>query len=268
MDPTICFSSDFGLSDTWVGVCHAVIHQACPRAFVVDLSHQIPPFDVRSGAVLAAQGAYQLPDALHLVVVDPGVGGARRDLCLVTGTGTRLVGPDNGVLVPAALRTGGVAEAYSLAGRPLDDSAILATFHARDVLAPAVAALACGASPSDLGDSVPVESLAAAPFGPARCEGEFLLGEVLGSDRFGSLRTSISSDDVRAGNFDGHTVQLSIGHVSLNVPFGRTFEDVGPGELVALVDSSGWLSLAENQGSAMERLGVEPGVHVRVRVLD
>ena len=266
MGATICFSSDFGLGDTWVGVCRAVIHDACPDAYVVDLSHQIPPYDVRSGSVLAAQGAYQLPQALHLVVVDPGVGGQRRDLCVVSGAGTRLVGPDNGVLVPAAVRTGGIAEAYELRARDTGREP-LATFHARDVLAPAIAALACGEAPRDLGAAVPIESLAPAPFEIARVEGTFLIGEVLGPDHFGSLRTSITSDDVDAAGAKDGTLEVSIGHVSLAIPFRSTFEDVPTGDLVALLDSSGWLTLAQNRGSAVERLGVEPGAHVRVRVL-
>ena len=91
MQNIICFVSDFGLEDTWVGVCHAVIHRACPLARVVDLAHQIPPFDIRKGAAVAAAGVHQLPDAIHLVVVDPGVGGGRADLVLVTERGTRLV---------------------------------------------------------------------------------------------------------------------------------------------------------------------------------
>jgi len=268
MGTVICFSSDFGLSDTWVGVCHAVMYERCPDARVVDLDHQIPPFDIRAGAVLAAEGVYQLPNAVHLVVVDPGVGGDRRDLCIVSKSGTLLVGPDNGVLVPAALRAGGVDEVYSISTAGPDRSGAQPTFHARDVLAPAAAALACGSAPAELGERVLPESLAPAPFGAARVEGEYLVGEVLGADRFGSLRTSITADDVDRHGLAGSGLEISVGHVRLTLAFGRTFADVSPGDLVALVDSSGWLTLAENQGSAVDRLGVEPGIHIRVRPAD
>ena len=122
MQQIIAFASDFGLEDTWVGVCHAIILRACPMAQVVDLGHQLPPFDIRKAAATAAAGVYQLPDAIHLIVVDPGVGGGRRDLCIVTKNGTRLIGPDNGVLIPAALRAGGIESAFALDSAKVDFS--------------------------------------------------------------------------------------------------------------------------------------------------
>ena len=265
LEPIICFSSDFGVSDTWVGVCHAAIHRVCPAAMVVDLGHDTAPYDIRAGAVLAASGAHQLADAIHLVVVDPGVGGLRRDICIVARTGTRLVGPDNGVLMPAATRAGGVAMVYAIDSAAVGSGAPLPTFHARDVLAPAAAAMACGAEPSSLGERIDPASLAPPPFPPARQEGEYVLGEVLAADRFGSLRTSISLEDLERFGLDSPELEFSIGHVALTLPLASTFADVGPGELVALVDSSGWLTLAENKGSAEERLGLEPGANVRVR---
>jgi len=267
MQSIIAFISDFGLEDTWVGVCHAVIYSRCPETRIVDLAHQIRPFDIWKAAVTAAAGVFQLPDAIHLVVVDPGVGNGRKDLCLTTQHGTRLVGPDNGVLIPAAMRSGGVAEAYVLDPQPPIGSTLLATFHARDVLAPAAAALACGVAPSELGEKVDVAALSAAPFGPAHPEGDYLVAQVLESDRFGSIRTSVTAEDVEAHHLSGQALEMSIGHVRLSVPFGRTFSDVPEGDLVALVDSSGWLTLAENTGSAFERLGVEPGTHVRLRAV-
>ena len=268
MQPIIGFVSDFGLEDTWVGVCHAVIHQRCPEARIVDLAHQIPPYDVWKAAVVAAAGVFQLPDAIHLVVVDPGVGGARRGLCIITQRGTRMIGPDNGVLLPAAERSGGVAEAYALDSRTLGVERPLATFHGRDVLAPAAAALACGTPASDMGEKLEHGSWSPAPFAPAHVEGEYLAAEVLESDRFGSIRMSATAEDVEALHLAGCTLEMSIGHARLTVPLAKTFSDVPEGDLVAVVDSSGWLTLAENTGSAYERLGVEPGTHVRMRRLD
>ena len=267
VQPIICFVSDFGLDDTWTGVCHAVIHRACPEARIVDLAHQIEPFDIRKGAAVAAAGVHQLPDAIHLVVVDPGVGGKRRDLCVVTRAGTLLVGPDNGVLIPAALRAGGIAAAYSIDSAALGTPEPLGTFHARDVFAPAAAALACGVEPAALGEPVDAATLAEGPFPLAHWEGDHLVAEVVERDRFGSLRTSITDEDVDARGMRGATLEIVVGHAVLSVPFGRSFSDVPRGELVALVDSSGWLTLAENAGSAFERFGVEPGTRVRVRAL-
>lgn len=268
MGSVIGFVSDFGLDDTWVGVCHAVIHETCPDAHVVDLAHHIPPYDTWQAAVTAAAAVYQLPAAIHLVVVDPGVGGGRRDLCLVSSEGVRLVGPDNGVLIPAAERSGGVAEAFALQPPP-GRGVPSPTFHARDILAPAAAALACGAHPASIGVSVERSNLAPAPFTTARAEGGRLLAQILGVDRFGSIRTSITAEMVEEGGFDGHDLEIEMGHSRLaSVPFARTFSDVPPGSLVALLDSSGWLTLAENTGSAFERFGVEPGAPVHVRVIE
>lgn len=261
----IGFVSDFGLEDTWVGVCHAVIYRACPQARVVDLGHQIPPFDLRKGATTAAAGVYQLPEAIHLVVVDPGVGGGRRDLCLVTVNGTRLIGPDNGVLLPAAWRAGGISIAVALDPAKIDFKGPLATFHARDVLAPAAAALACGVEPVALGDEVDPETLAPAPFGRYRVEASYVVGEALEADRFGSIRFNIPAEEIDALGLHVPELEIGLGHNTLVVPFGKTFSDVVEGDPVVLIDSSGWLTLATNTGSAADRYGVEPGTPVRVR---
>lgn len=265
MQAIICFVSDFGLHDTWVGVCHAVIYKACPQARVVDLGHEVPPFDVRKGAATAAAGVHQLPEAIHLVVVDPGVGGGRRNLCIVAKNGTRLVGPDNGVLLPAAMRAGGVDRAYSIQSSKLDHRLPLATFHARDVLAPSAAALACGVLPVSLGEEIDPETLAPAPFGLCRVEGDYVVGEVLESDRFGSLRFNVPEESIDELGLRVATLEVTIGHSTITAPFGKTFSDVGEGDPLLLVDSSGWLTLALNTGDAEDRYGLEPGVTVRVR---
>lgn len=267
MQQIICFISDFGLEDAWVGVCHAVMIEACPTARVVDLGHQIPPFDIRKAAAMAAAGVYQLPDAIHLVVVDPGVGAGRRDLCIVSGDGTRLLGPDNGVLLPAANRAGGVAQAISISpGAAGDGRGPLATFHARDVLAPAAAALACGAAPESLGEAIELSSLAAAPFGECKRVGDSVVGEVIESDRFGSLRFNIPSGSVPPVE-PGSKLEFLLGHNAITAPYGTTFSDAALGSPVALVDSSGWLTLALNTDSAVERYNAEPGIAVHVRAI-
>lgn len=265
MQSIICFTSDFGSGDTWVGVCHAVVYRACPQARVVDLAHDVAPFDVRKAAAVAASGVYQLPEAIHLVVVDPGVGGGRRDLVVVTERRTMLVGPDNGVLMPAAQRSGGVKEAYSVIPEQLNFREPLATFHARDVLAPAAAALACGVEPGHIGEPVDPASLALGPFSAGRREGDAYLAEVVDTDRFGSVRFALSAEDLAAVRGGADVVRLSVGHLVLVIPFGRTFSDVAEGDPVALVDSSGWFTLAVRMGSAAERYGIEPGATASIR---
>ncbi len=266
MQNIVCFVSDFGLEDTWVGVCHAVIHRACPLARVVDLGHQIPPYDVRKGAALAAAGVYQLPDAIHLVVVDPTVGGSRHDLCLVTETGVRLVGPDNGVLMLAGERAGGIALAIAINPSKIDFREPLGTFHARDVLAPAAAALACGVEPTSLGTSIDPATLVPSPVRPTEIDGDYVIAEVIEHDRFGSVRIRIAAEQIAEMGLEAERLELGFGHLVLDVPFAKTFADVDEGEPVVLIDSSGWLTLAVRQENAAERYGIEPGSKARVRI--
>jgi hypothetical protein len=262
MQTVICFTSDFGLDDTWVGVCHAVIHKACPQARVVDMGHQIPPFDIRKGAATAASAVHQVPDAIHLVVVDPGVGSTRRDLIVTTKNGTRLVGPDNGVLIPAALRSGGVDRVVAIESSKIDFRSPLATFHARDILAPSAAAIACGVDPESLGTALDAADLAVAPFEMCSRDGARVSAEVLEADRFGSLRLNVPVEQMEALGLRAPSLELSVGHTALTVPLRDTFSDVAEGEPVALIDSSGWLTLALNQASASDRYGIEPGAQV------
>lgn len=265
MQSIICFTSDFGLGDTWVGVCHAVVYRACPQARVVDMAHDIAPFDIRKAAAVAASGVWQLPEAIHLVVVDPGVGGGRRDLVLVTTGGSLLVGPDNGVLAPAAWRAGGIRVAYSIVPAQLNSQLPLATFHARDVLAPAAAALACGVDPSALGEPVDPDSLVGSPFTLGHREDETLVAEVVDVDHFGSVRLAITRDDIDGLHPAATVLDIALGHLQMTLPLRQTFSDVEEGEPVALVDSSGWLTIAVRLGSAAERYGIEPGATARVR---
>lgn len=265
MQSIICFTSDFGMGDTWVGMCHAVIHRSCPQASIVDLAHDIPPFDIRKAAVVASSGVWQLPDALHLAVVDPGVGGGRRDLVLVTAGGSTLVGPDNGVLIPASWRSGGVIEAYSIVPEHLDFRAPLPTFHARDILAPAAAILACGVRAAMIGESIDPGTLASPPFSLYSTEGDTMVAEVIDIDRFGSFRLAVPAEDVAMHMVTGDRLEIALGHTRIVVPFGRTFSDVDEGDPVVLVDSSGWLTVAVYMDSAAERYGVEPGAVARVR---
>jgi S-adenosylmethionine hydrolase len=268
MQRIIGFISDFGLDDTWVGVCRAVIARACPQAYVVDLGHSIPPFDVRKGAATAVAAVHQLPGSILLVVVDPGVGPDRRDLCLITQRGSVLVGPDNGVLIPAALRGGGIHTAIAIDPSKIDFQVPLASFHARDVLAPAAAAVACGVDPRSLGEAVAPESLRPAPFPPCSVENKTMLAEVLESDRFGSLRFNVAAEDMERAGLNGPGIEFDIGHSALVATLGVSFSSVPEGELVAFVDSSGWLTLAINRGSVQERFGIASATPARIRNRD
>ncbi|HWX74055.1 MAG TPA: SAM-dependent chlorinase/fluorinase, partial [Solirubrobacteraceae bacterium] len=190
--PLITFLSDYGLEDEFVGVCHGVIARRCPRARVIDLTHGIPPCDVRVGALALAAALPYVPAGVHLAVVDPGVGargaGARRALALRTAAAERLlVGPDNGLLLLAAERFGGVARAFDISASPERAPGAARTFDGRDLFAPVAAALAAGRAPEELGSEVAAAELCRLELPRARRAGDALVAHVLRSDRFGNL---------------------------------------------------------------------------------
>ena len=148
---TITFLSDFGLQDDFVGTCHGVIKRIAPDADVIDITHGIEPQQVLQGALVLASTLPYMPEGVHLAVVDPGVGTERKALALRSGDGRLYVGPDNGLLVPAAERLGGVDGAWELENPAYRLEPVSRTFHGRDLFAPAAAHLAAGVEPGELG---------------------------------------------------------------------------------------------------------------------
>lgn len=266
-DPVISFLSDYGLTDEFVGVCHGVIAQGCPQARVIDVAHGVPAHDVRAGALILARALPHLPVGVHLAVVDPGVGGPRRGVAVATADGRTLVGPDNGLLEPAAAVAGGATAAVDLAGSPLVRAPVSATFHGRDVFAPVAAGLAAGASLQQVGEPIDPAALVALALPRAHAEDGALLAHVVYVDRFGNLQLNASPAEL-VGLGLGWTpgaslaVEASAGPVA--VRYARTFADVPDAELVLHEDAAGMLALAVNRGSAARRLGV--GVDAQLRI--
>jgi hypothetical protein len=256
----VVFLSDYGLDDPFVGLCHAVIAGLAPGTRVIDLSHAVPPHAVREGALLLADSLPWLPPgAVLLAVVDPGVGPRRRGLVLAAGAGDArklLVGPDNGLLLPAAEAAGGVSGAWEL---PPARSASV-TFDGRDVFAPAAARLAAGAAPGSLGAPVPHEGLAGLTLGEAEVAPGRLRGEVGHVDRFGNLQLLARAHDLAgAGLTVGTGVSVAVGTTTLAATIGRTFADVPPGQVAVLPDAFGRVQVAVNQGDAAGALDAAPG---------
>src|SRR6185295_570862 len=139
----ITLTTDYGLADGFVAACRGVIARTAPQAQVIDVSHAVPPQDVRRGATVLAQVAPYLPAAVHMAVVDPGVGTGRRGIVLAAKEGM-LVGPDNGLLLPAADALGGLEAAFELVAEEYRLATVSHTFHGRDVFAPAAAHLTLG----------------------------------------------------------------------------------------------------------------------------
>jgi S-adenosyl-L-methionine hydrolase (adenosine-forming) len=265
--PVITFTTDYGLRDGFVGVCHGVIARGCPEARVIDLGHEIPAHDIHAGALLLrASIEYFAADAVHLAVVDPGVGTGRRAIALATGSGARFVGPDNGLLAPAADACGGIAEAADIGDSPFALRPISATFHGRDVFAPVAAALACGRPLSDVGEPIDPASVAALELTRAVRDGDVLVAHVQYIDQFGNVQLDAEASQVERF---GDVPQLQVSSDAwdrppLEVRGGVTFGEVQAGELLLYEDSHRRPAIAVNRGSAAERLGVGVGDELRI----
>ncbi len=246
----VSFTTDYGLSDGFVASCHGIIMRVAPPVKVIDVTHLIAPGDVVRGAAVLAQTVPHLPPAVHLAVVDPGVGTARRAVVLHTPGGV-LVGPDNGLLVWAADALGGITSAEELS---TPDSASR-TFHGRDVFAPAAARLAVGSLPP--GPSLDPQTLVRLAE-PVVAIGEgWIEAEVLTIDRFGNVQLAAPG-----GYLDQLPDRVTIG--GCRAVRGETFADAPSGGLVIFADSANQLAIAVNGGRAAVMLAVNPGDIVRI----
>ena len=254
--PVVCMLTDYGPGTEHVGALHAVIATACPAADRIDLAHDVPRGDVRGGAVLLARLAPLLPGAVHLAVVDPGVGTDRRAVAVGLRGGGALVGPDNGLLGPAARALGAEAAAVL----PPPPGGAPATFHGRDLLAPAAARLAGGAALDELGEPADPSTLREPDLPRAEVVDGRLRAQVIAVDRFGNLQLLAGADDLAAAGFEpGERIHASATDRRHPATVARTFADVARRGLLLHLDSHGMVALAVNGGSAAARIGAGPG---------
>jgi S-adenosylmethionine hydrolase len=253
----ISFTTDYGLDDGFVAACTGVIGRIAPAARVIDITHTVAPQNVRSGATVLAQTVPFLPPAVHLAVVDPGVGSARRGLVVVAADGL-LVGPDNGLLLPAAESLGGLLSAYELAEPRYRLPVVSATFHGRDIFAPAAAHLAAGLLPHRLGPPVHPGTLVRLPPPRNVVAGGQLTTEILLIDRFGNLQLAARLPDLQALDYV-RDINVRINDREADVLVTRTFADAPKGSMIAFTDSAGHLSIAVTNGSAAQAFGCATG---------
>ncbi|MDQ4143595.1 MAG: SAM-dependent chlorinase/fluorinase [Actinomycetota bacterium] len=260
---TVGFLSDYGLEDEFVGVCHGVMLRIAPHVKIIDIHHNIRAQDVRHGALVLRQSMAFLPRHVHLAVVDPGVGSARRAVALQVASGAVLVGPDNGLLLPAAAASGGVERAVELTNEAFLLAPVSRTFQGRDVFAPVAAHVASGVPVSELGPDLAASELVPLSIPEARVEGELVHAEVLQIDRFGNIQLNARPPQVAAaGVAPGADARVVIQGREVTAPLRETFSAVGAGELVLVEDSYGYLCLALNRGRAADALGARPGARV------
>jgi S-adenosylmethionine hydrolase len=261
----ITFLSDFGTRDVFVGLCHAVMAAITPGAPVADLTHDIAPHDVRAGAVALADCVPYVPAAVHLAVVDPGVGSQRAGVVLVAGDAL-LVGPDNGLLLHAARRLGGVGAAYRLSEPRLRAPRVSRTFHGRDIFAPAAAHLAGGTAPAAFGPALDVAGLVEIDLPAAEIGDGIITAPVRSTDRFGNAQLAITAADLeRAGLSGGQRLQLLTGHKTFEIRHVGTFADLAGGELGLIEDSFGWLAVVLDRAAAARQLRLEAFDMVRLQ---
>ena len=260
----LSFLTDYGLEDGFVAACHGVGARIAPHADIIDVTHLVPPGDVRRGAAVLAQTVPYLPPAVHVAVVDPGVGSARRGVAVAAGDSV-FVGPDNGLLSWAVTAAGGPERAFSLTNRQLWLSQVTPTFHGRDIFMPVAAHLAADAELTAAGPEIDVGDLVTLP-PPERQVRDFTAeGEVLTVDRFGNVQLTITAADAaEIGVKPGGTVLVHFGLRTLTLPFREMFGAVATCELVVYTDSAGLVSIAVNGGNAAQRLGLPPGARVSI----
>jgi S-adenosylmethionine hydrolase len=261
-DRAIVFLSDFGYRNEWVGICHAVINRISPQSPIIDLSHGVPPLDVRGGAVLLVDSlSYLRADAVLLAIVDPSVG-RDRDVALETKDGRLIVGPDNGLLSPAAAALGGVSRAVEITSPDVVLTPISPSFHARDVLAPAAAHLAAGVDLESLGAAIDTATLAEFTIPEPTVERGKIECEVLDLNRFGNVLLNVRKAQLaEAGLDEAGAIQVDATSGSGRARYVSTYADVEAGNWGVIVDPREWLLVIRgNPANAAEGLGgVGPG---------
>jgi S-adenosylmethionine hydrolase len=256
----ITFLSDFGLQDEYVGTCHGVIKLIAPEAEVIDITHGIEPQRVLQGALVLANTLPYMPTGVHLAVVDPGVGSQRRALALRSGDGRFFIGPDNGLLLPAAERLGGIIAAHELTNPEFALPSVSRTFHGRDLFGPAAAHVALGVTLDRLGPPLDPDALVRVEFPEPELDPRAIRATVLDVDRFGNLQLNLTRDHrQRGGAIAGTQVELEYLGERYYAVVARTFADARPGELILYEDSYRWISVAISEGSAGELLLLAPG---------
>ena len=261
----VTFLSDFGLQDDFVGTCHGVIKRIAPTTQIIDVTHGIPPQQVLQGALVLASTLPYLPAGVHLAVVDPGVGTSRRALALRDREGRFFVGPDNGLLLPAAERAG-VEAVHELANPDYALETISRTFHGRDLFAPAAAHLSLGVPLEELGPPLGTDVLVRLDLPQPEVGHDRIGATVLYVDSFGNVALNLTREHVdEVGVEPGRQVELDLGGERYYAVAARTFADARAGDIMLYEDSYGKMSVAISGGSAAEMLQVRVGQSIRIQ---
>jgi len=257
--PTIVFITDFGTANDAVALCKAVILNIAPDARIMDITHQVTPFQIEEGSRdLESVSAFYPSGTVFLAVIDPGVGTSRKAVIVKTKKGQYFVLPDNGLITPVLDRDG-LEAAHEITNESwMLQSAISSTFHGRDIFSPAAAHLAAGWDYTIAGPVVP--QLVRLSPKVATIEEKGITGEIIGlDDPFGSLISDIHGEEFKKLGYNlGDKVSFQLNGKTLVLPFGKTFMDVPVGDSLLYQDSRGRIAIAVNQGNYSRKFGIEP----------
>ena len=264
MTPTsrpIVFSSDFGYRNEWVGICHAVMARIAPDSRIVDLSHGLPPLNVMAAARLLVDSLpFLASDAVLVSIVDPSVG-ADRDVAIEANGGKLLVGPDNGLLVPACQALGGVERAVEITSPEVVLEPVSPSFHARDILCPAAAYLAAGMELEQLGPALDAATLTPLDLPEPLVEAGKIECEVIDLNRFGNAQLNVRQANLAEAALDSlDQLEIRTLAASTRARRAKTYADLLPDEYGLMFDPRDWLSLIRgNPGNAAAGLGLQMG---------
>ncbi len=257
--PIITLTSDFGADSPYVAQMKGAILCIAPQVTIVDITHSIPPQDVMGGAVVLADTAIQFPKrTIHVAVVDPGVG-TDRGIVAAKVSGHWFIVPNNGLLT-GVVQSGAIEAIHSVDNRKLWRAEVSNTFHGRDIMGPVAAHLAGGVRAEQIGPSPGV--IFALPWPQPSVAGDRIAGEILAIDSFGNIITNITQTHLDNWQPAGQITVQCGGQKIFGIV--RTYAERGPGELAALIGSSGRLEIAEVNGNAAQRLQVARGDAVRL----
>jgi S-adenosylmethionine hydrolase len=263
----ITFLTDFGLEDDFVGTCHGVMKRIAPDVQIIDITHGISPRQVLQGALTLANTLPYMPVGVHLAVVDPGVGSTRRALVLRDGEGRTHVGPDNGLLILAAEKCGGIEEAHELTNPKYALDSVSRTFHGRDLFSPAAAHLALGVPLAELGPPIAHDALARLDVPRPEIGTTRIRACVLAVDRFGNMQLNLDRSHLdQAKVVPGTRLELELGVERYYATAARTFADARSGEIILYEDSYRNVAIAVSGGNAAELLGAREGQELRIQL--
>jgi len=266
--PFISFTSDFGVQSQGVGIMEGVARSICPEAHIIHLTHGLPDYDIMTGA-RNLEAVNWLPVGFHICVVDPGVGSKRKCLTIKCKRGDYLIGPDNGVLIPASRVLGGIEKVVEITNPKYRRESVSPVFHGRDIFTPAATWLAKGVTIEELGSEINPNDLVPPPYDEAILAGKEITARVISINKFGSFHLNIlSSFWDKLGIKLNDVVELELPDEKIRLMFVKTFSEVIVGDPLIMKDDYGRMEVAINQGHFISGYPLEVGNKVIIRKIE